>query len=380
MTPFSRSAALLATATLLVPFSSAQSSARPKIEVSKLGPQVGDVVPEFSLKDQNGKTWTRQSIMGRTGAMLVFVRSADWCPYCKTQLIELQSQAAELRKQGLGIATISYDPPEVLAGFAKQHGITYTMLSDVGSAVIKRFGLLNPVPEWALGPDRDDPEVQAAIQKYVSVVRPTPAMVGIAFPGNFILDPRGRVKQRFFEDFYIERNAVSSLLIKLGGETQASVAGTKISTAHLDMTTYPSTAAVAAGNRFSVTLDIKPRANIHVYAPGAKGYKAISLKIDPQANVKVLPLEFPVSEIYHFKPLDERVPVFQKPFRLLQELVLEGTLQAQGELRGKESITIRGTFDYQACNDRECFNPVSVPLSWTVGLRPIVTQSTNRAQ
>ncbi len=51
--------------------------ARPKIDVSKLGPQVGDRVPDFSLKDQTGKTWTRQSIMGSRGAMLVFVRSAD---------------------------------------------------------------------------------------------------------------------------------------------------------------------------------------------------------------------------------------------------------------------------------------------------------------
>ena len=49
-----------------------------KIDVSKLGPQVGERVPDFSLKDQSGKTWTLPSIMGAKGAMLVFVRSADW--------------------------------------------------------------------------------------------------------------------------------------------------------------------------------------------------------------------------------------------------------------------------------------------------------------
>ena len=49
-----------------------------KIDVSKLGPQVGERVPDFSLKDQNGKTWTLPSIMGPKGAMLVFYRSADW--------------------------------------------------------------------------------------------------------------------------------------------------------------------------------------------------------------------------------------------------------------------------------------------------------------
>jgi AhpC/TSA family len=49
-----------------------------RIDVSKLGPQVGQRVPDFNLKDQNGKQWTLQSIMGAKGAMLVFVRSADW--------------------------------------------------------------------------------------------------------------------------------------------------------------------------------------------------------------------------------------------------------------------------------------------------------------
>ena len=49
-----------------------------KVDVSKLGPQVGERVPDFSLRDQNGQMRTLQSIMGPKGATLVFVRSADW--------------------------------------------------------------------------------------------------------------------------------------------------------------------------------------------------------------------------------------------------------------------------------------------------------------
>jgi hypothetical protein len=52
--------------------------ARKPVDVSKLGRQVGDRVPDFDLKDQNGKSWTLQSILGPKGAMLVFFRSADW--------------------------------------------------------------------------------------------------------------------------------------------------------------------------------------------------------------------------------------------------------------------------------------------------------------
>ena len=56
----------------------AQERTRERIDVSKLGPQVGERVPDFSLVDQTGKTHNLRSIMGARGAMLVFIRSADW--------------------------------------------------------------------------------------------------------------------------------------------------------------------------------------------------------------------------------------------------------------------------------------------------------------
>jgi hypothetical protein len=51
---------------------------RQKVDVSKLGPQVGERVPDFTLKDQTGRDHNLQSIMGPRGAMIVFFRSADW--------------------------------------------------------------------------------------------------------------------------------------------------------------------------------------------------------------------------------------------------------------------------------------------------------------
>jgi hypothetical protein len=55
-----------------------QAQPRQPVDVARLGPQTGERVPDFTLPDQNGKTWTLQSIMGPKGAMLVFFRSADW--------------------------------------------------------------------------------------------------------------------------------------------------------------------------------------------------------------------------------------------------------------------------------------------------------------
>src|SRR5262245_46174540 len=159
-----------------------------------------------------------------------------------------------MQTKGLGLAAISYDPPEVLAGFSRQHGITFPLLSDAGSATIKRYGILNPVPEEALGPNREDPAVKSEMQKYVSVVRPNASMLWIAFPSTFLRDRQGRVKSRAFEESYIERSTVSSVMLRLGANLP-SVAGTKISSRQVDITTYPSDSAIAPGNRFSLVLD-----------------------------------------------------------------------------------------------------------------------------
>ena len=74
------------------------------------------------------------------------------------------------------------------------------------------------------------------------------------------------------------------------------------------------------------------------------------------------------------------MPVFQTPFTLVQEVIFEGTPEAQTAFRGKTSVTLAGTLEYQACDDKICYNPATVPLSWTVNLRPTVFERTTRAK
>ena len=248
-------------------------------------------------------------------------------------------------------------------------------MSDAGSSTIKAYGILNPAAEWAVGRDKDDPAVVAEVRKYVSVVGANARMGGMAFPGTFMLERQGRVTSRFFEDFYIDRNTVSSVMLRLGAGT-TPIAATKISTGQIEITTFPSDTAVAPGNRVSLVFDVAPHAGVHVYAPGASGYRPISVTIAPQPFIQLTPLKYPSSEIYFFKPLKERVPVYQKPFRLVQEMLLEGTPQAQAALQGKESLTIAGSVEYQACDDKVCFNPTSVPVTWTLTLRPLLRERT----
>ena len=130
--------------------------------------------------------------------------------------MELQDRLEELEAQGLGVAAISYDSEEVLADFSQRRGITFPLLSDDDSEAITDFGILNTVAAEGLGPNGDDPEVVADVAKYVSVFGASEMTVGTPYPGTFMVDSRGRVTSRFFEEFYRERNTTANVMLKLG--------------------------------------------------------------------------------------------------------------------------------------------------------------------
>jgi peroxiredoxin len=282
--------------------------------------------------------------------------------------VELQSRVDELRKNGMGLAVISYDPSDVLADFSKRQRITYPLLSDFGSATIKRYGILNTVIDEALGPNGKDPAVLADLQRYVTVTQASERFRGIPFPGTFVLDRQGRVTARFFEDYYWERNTVANVMLRVGAAA-APVNAIRASTEHLELTAYPSDPSASLGTRFSLVIDVTPKRGMHVYAPGAANYRVIELHVEPQPHVRILPTRYPASEIYHFKPLNERVPVYQKRFALQVEATADATPEARKAFSGKSELIINGTLEYQACDDRICYNPVSLPLSWKTALR-----------
>ena len=283
--------------------------------------------------------------------------------------MELQGRLEELSRSGIGVAAISYDSQEILANFAEERGITFPLLSDADSAVIKAYGILNTVAVEAAGPRKDDPGLIADVQKFVALAGMFPEVVGTPFPGTFMLDTDGRVESRFFEEFYRERNTTANVMLKLGIDL-SPVAAIEGSSNQLDFTAYPSNDTVTAGARFSIAVKVEPKPGMHVYAPGAEKmrYRVIGLNLDPNPSVRYKPVAYPESEIYHFGPLDEHVPVYQHPFTLLQEVVVKASNEAEAELDELDVLTLTGTFNYQACDDEICYNPESVPLSFTLDI------------
>jgi peroxiredoxin len=274
------------------------------------------------------------------------------------QLVELQGRVAELRKAGLGLVAVSYDPVGVLADFSKRRGITFPLLSDEGSSIIKQFGILN-----------------------TTVAETNRQQYGIPFPGTFIVDRAGVVTARFFEPAYQDRTTVSSMMVRLGqlAGSGASVNARRLTTPHLQLTTYTTDQVASIGTQFSIVAEIAPARGIHVYAPGVSGYRPIALTIAPQPGLVIGGTHIrEAPEVYHFKPLNERVLVYQKPFRIVQDAGINSSREAGAALRGVSALTINGTLDYQACDDRLCFLPQSVPISWTIELKPLDQERATR--
>ena len=127
---------------------------------------------------------------------------------------------------------------------------------------------------------------------------------------------------------------------------------------HATILPSPTEVNGAAGAKLALFVDVTPKPGIHVYAPGSKDYIPITVKLNAQPEVKVGKLAYPKSELMTFA--DEKVPVFQKPFRLTQDVTLDKSAKAGS------TVNVTGTVNYQACDDRVCYPPESSPITWTV--------------
>lgn len=143
----------------------------------------------------------------------------------------------------------------------------------------------------------------------------------------------------------------------------------KINADHLQLVTYATEQVIAPGSTFSLVFHITPQKGVHVYAPGADKYKIVRVTVHRDVRLTTKPLEYPKPEMYLFAPLDERVPVFEKPFTLTQPIAVGSSPQDRAALADARTITIRGTLEYQACDDRVCFPPESIQLSYTVTVK-----------
>jgi peroxiredoxin len=152
------------------------------------GPKLGSKLPALTVLDQFGDKQQLKNIIGSKGAIIVLFRSADWCPFCKRHLIELQSEVKHFKNKGYGVMGISYDSPNTLRKFSHKKKLSYTLLSDQNVETFKALNVVNTENE------------------------PDDRHYGIPFPGVIVVDNMGKVVYKYFFEGYKKRVKFKKLL------------------------------------------------------------------------------------------------------------------------------------------------------------------------
>ncbi len=256
--------------------------------------------------------------------------------------MQLERKRREFENNGVRIAAISYDSPELLRHFADREGIGFSLLSDPESAVIRKFGVLNE-------------DVPAEHQFF-----------GIPHPVELLLAPDRTVREKFHEASYRDRFTAGRVLVRqLGSESGSARMVDR--TAHLKVTTWASDSTVRGGNRFALILDIELNDRMHVYAPNVENYIPIAWNMDSADGLTSYEVEYPEARMLHLPAIDETVPVYEGSVRLVRDVMVgqDGELDS---LLQNGTLNISGSLRYQACDDRMCYLPTTVPLVWQVNL------------
>ncbi len=272
---------------------------------SEVGLRPGQKAPDFSAPDQFSKTQSLDTLRGSKGTILLFYRSADWRPCCKGQLIQMQAAKARFEKQANKLAGISYNSVEFLKFFSGPRKIEFPLLSDPDSKIIRMYQVLN---SEAIGPNS-----------------------GMARPGYFFIDPEGVIREKFFEAKYRERLTGNTVLSKLFPELGEEVTDT-VEAPHLQLSMGQSDRMAVPGNLVTLTAEVHLPPDVHVYAPGTKGYKTVKLSIDPLPDFELRQASYPAAKILYLPAIKERVPVFEGNFRIRQELKVNSMAEFSGAL------------------------------------------------
>jgi len=317
-------------------------------QAASTGLQPGARIPSFSLKDQRGLAQTFDSLKGPNGLVILFNRSADWCPFCKAQLIDLEGARKEFEAKGVHVVSVTYDSPDVLSTFAKRRGIHFEMLSDPNSAVIKEFGVLNPDA--------------------------TADQAGIAIPNYFWIAPDGVIRHRLAEAELLDRASASYFYQQIFGGAAALERAHSVSAAatpHVKVALGQTDVVTAPGTRIRLWARIEFDGDTHLYAPGAEslGYHSVKLSLNPAELYGSHATSYPTSTVLNVPSLGERIPVFEHEVLIAKDIWPIRNDETVQKFAADPTLVVRGVLEYQACTNTTCFAPTKVPVEWTVEVR-----------
>ncbi len=213
------------------------------------------------------------------------------------------------------------------------------MLSDADSAVIRRCGLFN------------------------EQVDPSSRDYGIPHPGMLQVDAAGVVRARFIEERFFHRMTMPAVLARLG--TSMEVERAEVLGEHVTVRAAATQASVHPGNRFTLYVNLRPGAGVHLYGPGVGGgYQGLMVTVASQPHLTIYPPEYPETRMLTLPWTDEALTGYTRPLRVAIDVALGSRQELAALLEAGEGVTIAGTVALQACDDRVCWAPETIRLQW----------------
>jgi DsbC/DsbD-like thiol-disulfide interchange protein len=122
-----------------------------------------------------------------------------------------------------------------------------------------------------------------------------------------------------------------------------------------------------APQSIELTIAATPIPGVHVYTPGNADYNAVTVTLVPVPGLTAGTPVFPAGETYFFAPLKQVVTVYSKPF-VVKVPVTVTVAFAKARPTG-DAVELKGSVGYQACDDKICFPPQSLPFNVQVPVK-----------
>jgi peroxiredoxin len=107
---------------------------------------VGDAAPSFALPNALGEAVSSADLLAKGPLVVKFYRGA-WCSYCNVEVRALMGVLDEIRGLGADLVAITPELPDEMTTMQEKHDLKFQVLSDVGNAVARQYGLVWTLPE-----------------------------------------------------------------------------------------------------------------------------------------------------------------------------------------------------------------------------------------
>lgn len=102
----------------------------------------GELAPDFTLQDENSKSYTLSEFRGESPVVIFFYPKAG-TPGCTKQACGIRDNYDKFQKNGIVVFGISVDSKEAQKKFKDENNLNFPLLSDQDKKVSKAYDVLN---------------------------------------------------------------------------------------------------------------------------------------------------------------------------------------------------------------------------------------------